>query len=124
MLLSGKAQTLYDHLVDLKEEMKSAREKRQNALMGNDRYAALKEQAAKIVKEAAAIVKSFDAKNPKFKNDIEAIQHEARKTGEGLSMIAIKAAVEGINLEVYRGRGKSKKRVKFTLIAQPGLFDK
>lgn len=122
MLLSGQAQTLYDHAVDLKEDIKKVREKRQNALMKDSRYAALKKQAADIVKEAGEIQKKFDVKNPQYKMDMAELVEEAKEVSVGMNKVAVQALRQGVDLLVFHGRGPGKKRVKFALSCQPTLF--
>lgn len=122
MTLSGQAQQLYDHLTDLKEEMREARERRQNALMGNARYATLKKQAGDIVKEATNIQRSFDVQHPKYKKDCEEIAVEAKAVAAGLAKIAVQALKSGTTLEVYHGRGPNKKLVNWKFSVQASLF--
>ena len=122
-LLSSQAQDLYNQIQDLKEEGKEMRERRQSALLKNPRYETLKKQAASIVKEAGDITKKFDVAHPKFKQDIDAINHEGKMVFIGLAKIAVEAIRKGVDLEIYQGSGKSKKRVRLSFSVQPTLFD-
>lgn len=121
-LLSGQAQQLYDHAVDLKEDIKKVRDKRQNALLKNNRYATLKKQAADIIKEATEITKKFDVQNPQYKKDMAELTEEAKEVSTDLTKVAVQAIRQGVDLLVFHGRGPSKKRVRFNLGCQPSLF--
>ena len=122
MILSGKVQQLYNDLIDLKEDIDKARIKRLNALLQNSRYETLKTEAKEIVKEATKIQKEFDAAHPEYKDKISSLAEDAKKVSIGMTRLAIEAFSKGISLEVYRGAGKGKKRVKFNFSCQPSLF--
>ena len=120
--LSSNAQEIYNNLVDIREDHAKAREKRQNALMQNPKYAGLKREAQSIVKEASAITKQFDQQHPNYKKDIDGLAEDGKKAMSGLTRIAIEAMRKGVELEVYQGSGKARKRVKFATSLQLSLF--
>ena len=121
-LLTTQAQDLYNQLQDLKEEVGVYRGKRTKALMENPRYATLKTAAEKIVKEASGITHRFDLDHPGYKKDIQACADDAREVHIGLAKIAIQAIRQGVELEIYSGVGKSRKRVQLNFSVQATLF--
>ena len=122
MTLSGQAQQIYNNIVDIREDHAKSRDKRQHALMQNPRYAALKSEAKNIVDQATTITKQFDAQHPNYRKEIESLALDGKEAMAGLTRIAIEAMRKGIELEVYQGSGKSRKRVKFATTIQLSLF--
>jgi len=123
-MLTAQAQDLYTRIQDLKEESGVYRTKRNSALMENPRYATLKTAAEKIVKEASGITKRFDLDHPGYKKDIQAVADDAREVQIGLAKVAIQAMRDGVELEIWSGTGKDRKRVQLNFSVQATLWEK